>query len=151
MQISFDNKDHLDDFVRLNEQWISHYFKIEEADRNLAADPYKIVRDGGHIISLADGERVVGVCALFKDGEDTFELARMAVDPEDHGKGYSNILMGAALDRAREKGAKKVYLVSNTILAPAIALYRKYGFEMVHEGPHPHYARANIVMELQLS
>jgi N-acetylglutamate synthase-like GNAT family acetyltransferase len=151
MLIDFDNKDHLDDFIRLNEQWIAQYFKIEEADRKLADNPYKIVSDGGHIISLVEEGRVVGVCALFKDGADTFELARMAVDPADHGKGYSNILMGAALDRAREKGAKKVYLVSNTILAPAIALYRKHGFITVHKGPHPHYDRANIVMELRLA
>ena len=101
MPIEFDNKAHLDDFVRLNEQWISEHFSIEEADQKLAADPYKIVRDGGHIISLVEEGRVVGVCALFKDGKTSFELARMAVDPAERGKGYSNllILVPAALVR----------------------------------------------------
>jgi N-acetylglutamate synthase-like GNAT family acetyltransferase len=150
MPIEFDNKAHLDAFIRLNEQWISKYFEVEEADRKLAADPYKIVTDGGHIISLVEGNRVVGVCALFKDGKESFELARMAVDPAEQGKGYSNLLIRAALDRAREKGASRVYLVSNTILVPAIALYRKFGFVTLSEGPHPHYARANIVMELSI-
>jgi putative acetyltransferase len=148
MPIEFDNKDHLADFVRLNEQWISTYFSLEDADRRLAENPYKVVTNGGHILSLVEDGRVVGVCALFGQDDDSFELARMAVDPEERGKGYGDILIRAALERAREKGAKRVFLVSNTILAPAIALYRKHGFEAVHEGQHPSYARANIVMEI---
>ena len=150
MPIEFDNVDHCDDLIRLNEQWISEHFAIEEADRRLAANPFKIVSDGGHIISLVESGRVVGVCALFKISKDRYELARMAVDPSERGKGYGDALITAALSRARDKGASSIYLDSNTMLAPAIALYRKHGFETVSEGPHPEYARCNIVMELRL-
>ena len=150
MTIEFDNKDHLKDFIRLNEMWISEYFAIEDADRKLAADPFKVVTDGGHILSLVEEGKVLGVCALFRDGEKAYELARMAVDPAARGKGYGDILIRAALDRAREKGAARVYLVSNTVLTPAIKLYRKHGFVTTFEGPHPDYARANIVMEVRL-
>ena len=149
MPIEFDNVDHCDDFIRLNEQWISEHFAIEEADRKLAANPFKIVSDGGHIISLVASGRVVGVCALFKISEDRYELARMAVEPSARGKGYGDALITAALNRARDKGASSIYLDSNTVLVPAIALYRKHGFETVSEGPHPEYARCNIVMELR--
>jgi GNAT superfamily N-acetyltransferase len=150
MPIEFDNLDHCDDFVRLNERWISEHFSIEEADRKLAANPFKIVSDGGHIISLVENGHVVGVCALFKIDEDRYELARMAVDPVERGKGYGDVLITAALRRARDKGASTITLDSNTALAPAIALYRKHGFKTVSEGPHPEYARCNIVMELRL-
>lgn len=147
MRIEFDNEQHCEDFVRLNEQWISEYFSIEEADRKLSADPFKIVTDGGHIISLVEDDRVIGVCALFKDDGNGYQLARMAVEPSERGKGYGNVLIRTALELARESGASRVYLLSNTVLAPAIALYRKYGFSTLTEGPHPVYARCNIVME----
>lgn len=147
MHIVFDNKNHCGDFVRLNEQWISEHFSIEESDRRLAADPFRIVTDGGHIISIMEGDRVVGVCALIKEGEHCYQLARMAVEPGKRGKGYGRALMNAALECTREDGASRVYLLSNTALAPAIALYEKHGFRTVSEGPHPVYARCNIVME----
>ena len=149
MLIEFNNERHCDDFVRLNEQWIAENFSIEEPDRVMAENPFRIVTDGGHIISLVTDGRVIGVCALVKDGEHSYQLARMAVDPVERGKGYGDVLMRAALERAREDGASRIYLFSNTILAPAIALYRKHGFSTLSEGPHPAYARCNIVMELQ--
>lgn len=88
MLIEFNNELHCRDFVRLNELWITEHFQIEEADRKLAADPMKIVADGGHIISLVEDGHVVGVCALFKESNNRFQLARMAVEPRERGKGY---------------------------------------------------------------
>jgi N-acetylglutamate synthase-like GNAT family acetyltransferase len=78
----------LDDFVRLNEEWISTYFELEAADKKLAANPYKIIENGGYIFSLVSNNEVLGVCALFNDGHGTFELARMAVAPQYLGNGY---------------------------------------------------------------
>lgn len=150
MPIEFNNEHHCKDFVRLNEQWITEHFSIEEADRKLAANPFQIVHNGGHIISLVEAGRVVGVCALFKESPQCYQLARMAVEPSERGKGYGNILIRAALERVRESGASRVYLHSNTVLVPAIALYRKHGFNTFTEGQHPVYARSNIIMELLL-
>lgn len=150
MPIEIDNPSHCDAFIRLNEQWISEHFAPEEADRRLASDPFRIVREGGHILSLVEDGVVVGVCALLGGNGHRFQLARMAVDPRKRGRGHGDRLMTAALRPARADGAASVYLLSNTVLAPAIALYRKYGFRTLSEGPHPHYARCNIVMELLL-
>jgi|WetSurMetagenome_2_1015567.scaffolds.fasta_scaffold1381726_1 putative acetyltransferase len=98
MHVEFDNPNLCDDFIRLNEQWITEHFSIENADRELAAHPFRIVEDGGHIITLMEGVRVLGVCALFNVGDGNFELARMAVEPGEQGKGYGDILIQAALD-----------------------------------------------------
>ena len=148
-RIETDNAAHCEAFVRLNEQWISEHFKLEAADRKLAADPFAIVDAGGHILSLVENGRVVGVCALIRDDDGGFQLARMAVDRNERGKGYGEMLMTAALARARADGATSMYLLTNTVLAPAVALYRKHGFRIVAEGPHPVYARCNLVMELR--
>lgn len=150
MPIELDDPRHSAAFVRLNELWISEHFTLEDADRALAADPMKIVRDGGHVLAVVERGRVVGVCALFKEDEDRYQLARMAVEPAERGKGYGDALLVAALAKAKEKGARSVCLLSNTVLAPAIALYRKHGFRTVSEGRHPVYARCDVVMERSL-
>lgn len=151
MQIELDNEKHCADFIRLNEAWISEHFAIEQTDRDLAADPFKIVRDGGHILSLVENGQVVGVCALIRESDERYQLARMAVDESSRGKGYGEALMAAALKKLRERGAETVYLLSNTALGPAISLYRKHGFETVSEETHPVYSRCNVVMELELT
>jgi len=149
LSIVFDDERHTGDFIRLNEKWISEHFSIEEADRKLAEKTFKIVTDGGHIITLLIEGVVKGVCALFKEGGHCYQLARMAVEPSERGKGYGTLLIQAALERARTDGATRVYLLSNTLLSSAIALYRKHGFRVVSEGKHPIYARCNIVMEIR--
>jgi GNAT superfamily N-acetyltransferase len=150
MRLEFDNPRYCDSFIRLNEQWITEYFSIEEVDKRLAENPMQIVECGGHIISLVEVDRVIGVCALFKESDDCFQLARMAVDTKERGKGYGDVLIKAAIGRASSRGAKIIYLVSNTVLTPAISLYRKHGFIIREEGQHPVYARANIIMERSL-
>lgn len=151
MEVAENNQKYLDDFVRLNEEWISTYFEIEDVDRKLAANPGKVIDDGGYIFSLVCDEEIVGVCALFNEGNGIYELARMAVAPKHQGKGYGERLMQVCLSRLKEIEAKKVYLISNTKLNAAISLYKKHGFQTASEGRHPVYSRANIVMERYVS
>jgi putative acetyltransferase len=147
MEILENKKEHLKDFIRLNEEWISTYFKIEAVDIELAANPYKVIENGGFIFSLLVHDSVVGTCALFNSGDGVYELARMAVSPEHQGLGYGNALINTCIKKLKEINANKVYLVSNTKLASAIALYKKHNFETTFEGAHPVYLRANIIME----
>jgi putative acetyltransferase len=150
MIIERDRRDCLSDFIRLNEVWITEHFEIEAMDRHLSDDPGRVLRESGHIFSATIDGIVVGVAALFRDGPDQFELARMAVDHAYRGQGIGRALALAALQQARDEGATRVTLGSNTKLAPAIALYRSLGFTVVREGAHPEYARCNIVMALDL-
>ena len=147
MQFKYDDEDSCKEFIRLNEEWITKFFALEEADRKLADNPMKIVADGGHIISLHAGGNIVGVCALFKETSKRYQLARMAVRPTERGKGFGDALIQAALQRAKETGAENVFLLTNTVLIAALRLYRKHGFEVISEGKHPVYSRCNIVME----
>ena len=151
MEIVENIPDYLDDFISLNEEWISSYFEIEEVDKLLAANPYKIIENGGYIFTAISNGMAVGVCALFKESDDIFELARMAVSPSEQGKGIGNILIQTCLTKLKTIAAKKVYLVSNTKLESAINLYKKHGFITKSLGQHPVYSRANIVMEQFIS
>lgn len=141
------DKTYLDDFIRLNEAWISRYFKLEAPDFALARNPARIIDDGGFVFTLLADNQVAGVCALFRESAQVFQLARMAVDVTCLGKGYGHHLMATAIQKLEEIHATRVFLLSNTKLTAAIALYRKHGFTVMNEEQHPVYARCNIMME----
>jgi DNA-binding MarR family transcriptional regulator/N-acetylglutamate synthase-like GNAT family acetyltransferase len=139
-------------FKKLNEEWISKYFKMEEADYKALDHPEEyILNKGGRILIALYQNEPVGVCALLKMNHFLFdyELAKMAVSPKMHGKNIGYTLGMAALNTARNLGAKTVYLESNTILKPAINLYHKLGFKKVSGESSP-YERCNIQMSVDL-
>jgi DNA-binding MarR family transcriptional regulator/GNAT superfamily N-acetyltransferase len=139
-------------FKSLNEEWISRYFKMEETDHKALDNPSSyITSKGGYILVALYNEEPVGVCALIKmnDPEFDFELAKMAVSPHAQGKNIGWLLGQAAIKKAKDEGAKKLYLESNTILKPAINLYEKIGFQKIVNRPTP-YERSNIQMSLSL-
>ncbi len=138
-------------FRDLNLEWIEACFTVETADRKALDDPEgAILRPGGHILMAEAGDRIVGTCALIRLGPHAFELAKMAVSPAARGRGIGRLLGQAAIERARASGARRVELLSNTVLAPAIALYRKLGFVEAPLGA-TEYRRANIRMVLELA
>jgi GNAT superfamily N-acetyltransferase len=139
------------DFERLNRDWIERYFVLEPPDMAVFQDPRRLIVDpGGQIFFVMDEGGVQGTCALVPHGPGTFELAKMAVRQESRGRGYGDLLMEAAIGFARRAGARRLTLVSNTLLAPALRLYRKHGFvEVPLEGRHG-YERVDIQLELTL-
>lgn len=137
-------------FKALNEEWIKKFFVMEAGDYKLLDHPEEeILTKGGHIaFALLDGE-VVGTCALVKteDHPLTFELSKMAVSPKAQGKKLGYLLGNALVEKAKELKAEKVFLVTNSILVPAIKLYEKLGFIHTPIG-HAEYDRADVRMEL---
>ncbi|MNR55547.1 Acetyltransferase (GNAT) family protein [compost metagenome] len=79
-----------------------------------------------------------------------YEMAKMAVSPKVQGKNIGWLLGQAIVNVAKELGASKLYLESNTILKPAISLYQKLGFQKIVGQATP-YKRSNIQMELNLN
>jgi ribosomal protein S18 acetylase RimI-like enzyme len=75
----------------------------------------------------------------------------MAVAPAARGRGYGDLLMEASLAFAREIDSRRIVVVSNTVLSPAIRLYQKHGFVQVPLASDGRYRRANIRLELELS
>lgn len=139
-------------FRSLNEEWISTYFEMEAADYKALDDPeaYILSKGGKIFVALYNGEPL-GVCALIKmeDPVYDFEMAKMAVSPKAQGKNMGWLLGKAIILAAKDMGASKLYLESNTILKPAINLYHKLGFQKIIGRPTP-YKRCNIQMELDL-
>lgn len=145
--VPFDPR-YADDFARLNYQWIEEYFGVEDHDRKVLDDPRREVIDrGGEIFFALIGERVVGTAAMIAAGDD-FELAKMAVEPEFRGRGIGDLLLKAAIGFARRSGNRRIWLLSNSRLAAALALYRKHGFVDIPVGNDSPYSRTDVRMEL---
>jgi len=137
-------------FRALNHEWIGHYFTIEPIDNEMLDDPEGyIIAPGGHIFMAQHSGELVGTCALIKEHVGVYELAKMAVAPRAQGLGIGWALGQAILGKAREMGASRVELLSNSRLTPALALYEKLGFRHVPVPPTP-YQRTNVKMMIDI-
>jgi len=134
-------------FEKLNREWIEKYFSMEQPDYDILQDPRKhILEEGGSIFMAFYGQSVVGTVALKIVSPKVYELTKMAVNEHYQGKKIGRALAEAAIKKAKDSGASKIILYSNTMLESAIALYEKLGFrEIPVDGP---YQRTNIKMEL---
>ncbi|MBE6026145.1 MAG: GNAT family N-acetyltransferase, partial [Clostridiales bacterium] len=63
------------------------------------------------------------------------------------GRGYAVKLMEHAIKKAKEAGARRVFLYTNSKLAPALSLYKKLGFTQVDRGESK-YPSADMEFEL---
>ena len=139
------------DFERLNCEWIEAYFSIEEADREVFADPMrKIIAPGGQIFFIIESGEAKGTCAVLRHSHTTYELAKMAVAPPARGRGFGDLLMQAAIEFARRAGAEELILSSNTKLGSALRLYEKYGFRQMPHISDERYQRVDVMMRLSL-
>jgi len=140
-------------FRRLNEEWITRFFRIEPKEEIILADPQRTILDaGGSIFFATAGERCVGCCALIRLGDKEFEVAKMAVEPAYQRAGIGRRLLQAAIEEGRKAGAKRLYLETNHVLTPAIRLYESLGFKHIPENRivPSQYERADVYMELIL-
>jgi ribosomal protein S18 acetylase RimI-like enzyme len=100
------------------------------------------LRDGAiHLVALAEGE-VVGWCDLRPKAAPTQRhsaVLGMGIVREHRGRGLGSRLLAETLERADAQGLRRAELVVRADNAPAIALYRRYGF--VVEGRCRQYLR----------
>ncbi len=150
MQIVDFEPRHADAWRSLGEAWIIGTFAMEAKDREVLDDPQgKILAKGGRILMAERDGEAVGCVALIPLADGGFEVAKMTVSAAARGTGLGRLLMQACIDQARALGAPRLYLETNSSLAPAIALYRSAGFVDLPPRQSP-YVRADVFMELRL-
>jgi putative acetyltransferase len=147
MEIVEFEPEHAPAFKALNEAWIGKHFTLEAKDREVLDDPQgKILAKGGRIFMALDGDRAVGCVALIRMPDGGYEVAKMTVVEAARGSGLGRKLMQACIDEGERLGAPRLYLETNSSLAPALALYRAMGFKDLAPVP-TEYARADVFME----
>ncbi|MDQ7994496.1 MAG: helix-turn-helix domain-containing GNAT family N-acetyltransferase [Luteibacter sp.] len=138
-------------FRRLNQQWLERYFRVEDVDRALFADPEGMVlAQGGAIFFALYAGEVVGTCALIHEGEGVYELSKMGVDENYRGLGAGRALLDAAIADYRARGGTELFLESNSKLTKALGMYQRAGFVLQPAlRPGSHYERADVYMVYQ--
>jgi len=139
---------HADAWRDLNTAWISRHFTMEAKDHEALNDPVgKILDKGGHILMAeTDDGDIIGCVGLIPLADGGFEVAKMTVTEQARGTGLGRLLMQACIDKAHAVGAPRLYLETNSSLAPALGLYRAMGFVDLPQRDTP-YARADVFME----
>ena len=144
-------KRHQPYFDKFNRAWIEAWFTMEPLDEWVLTNPEEaILKDGGDILMASCNDEIAGTVALRKMSDGVFEFTKMAVDENFRRKGIAEALTYASFEKAKELGATKVVLYSNTKNAAAIKLYEKIGFKHLPV-ENDVYARANEKMEIDLS
>jgi putative acetyltransferase len=141
-------------FRALNEEWITRYFVLEPKDVASLMDPQAtILNRGGRIFLAVQDSRAIGCCALLAMGPGEYEVAKMAVTEAFQGAGIGRRLLTRTIDEGRALGARRLYLETNSKLAPAVRLYQSLGFRHIPPErivPSP-YTRTNVYMELDIA
>ncbi len=138
-------------FKVLNVEWLESYFSVTEADLKILSSPEVIIEKGGSVLFVSMNDRIVGTCALIKENDHTFELIKMGVTPTARGKHVGDFLLKAAIEEARLKGGKLIWLETAALLEAAVGLYKKYGFVQVGgEEVHPMFGRITFRMERKI-
>ncbi|KFF04537.1 GNAT family N-acetyltransferase [Flavobacterium reichenbachii] len=141
---SSDLKEHI---KILNVAWLEKYFKVEEKDELTLSNPQEeIIKKGGKIFYARYNGEILGTYSLLKIDDEAYELSKMAVSDKAQGLGVGNKMLLHCMTTAKENNIKKLILYSNTMLLPAIHLYKKFGFVEIplEDGV---YDRADIKME----
>ena len=141
-------------FRELNEAWIRAFFAMEERDHQVLGDPLRPILNKGGLIFMALCDGIpAGCCALQVCGEGCYELAKMAVSQEMRGLGLGRKLLAYVIQQARNSGATRLVLETNSRLENAIHLYEDAGFTRIppERGHASPYARADVAMEMNLT
>lgn len=90
---------------------------------------------GGAFLVADDGFAICGVVAIRRH-DDSAELKRLYVRPAARGAGWADQLVAQAIGTATMLGASRIWLETLPgLMDPAIALYRRHGFDTVEDQP----------------
>lgn len=143
--------EHAGRFAELNREWLERHGLMEPPDERQLADPQvQFIDCGGQIFVALHNDNVVGTCAVVPHGVEEFELAKLAVSPAYRGQGIARRLVERCIAYARERGARRVILVSNSQLQAALRLYESFGFTYSGVPEVREYESADVYMALNL-
>ncbi|MDO4306633.1 MAG: GNAT family N-acetyltransferase [Eubacteriales bacterium] len=119
------------DFIELNTQWVERYFVMEQADREVLEHVEELLKTGAMIYFAVENGKVLATCMAMPLGADVWEICKLAASGQYTGTGAGSAVFKASMDYAVAQGAKKLTLISNRRLKPALHIYEKFGFREV--------------------
>ncbi len=134
-------------FIDFNTDWIvSNFGFLEKEDIETFNSIDKIISNGGMIFFAIEDDIVLAACMAHPLKGDVWEICKLCSNKNVSHKGAGSAVFKASMDWAVKYGAKKMMLISNSKLKPAIHIYEKFGFKQI---PYENYGyiRGDIAFE----
>lgn len=141
-------------FDRYNRAWIAKYFFVEPIDELVLTNPHEhIISKGGECWFAEMNGQIVGCYAMIARDDGNFEFSKLGIAPEAKGQKLGHRLLYHALDRAKERGAKKIIIYTHSSLTTACKLYRDEGFVDIVgcDNEKNRYARCDTLLERSIT
>lgn len=119
-------------FYILAGKWLQDILggELEEEDEITLRHPEKAyLQDGGFVFFALYQGKPAGCVALKRLNEDTFEFAKLFIDPKVRNQGIATRLIERCITRCRENGARQLWLQTTMSMPEAHRLYYKMGFK----------------------
>lgn len=152
MKIIEYEKKYKKDFIELNTAWVQRFFTLEQADLEVLEHVDNLLEKGAMIYFAVEEEKVFATCMAMPLKDDVWEICKLAATGQYTGKGAGSGVFKACMNYAISHGAKKLTLISNRRLKPALHIYQKFGFQEVPlNKAFWGFDRADIEFELVVS
>lgn len=146
--IPFEEK-YRQDFIDFNTDWIvSNFGFLEDHDKETFEKIDEEIKAGGMIFFAVENDIALATCMTVPMTETTWEICKLASNKNVPHKGAGSAVFEEAMKWAFDHGAKKLFILSNSRLKPALHIYRKYGFKEIPLDNYE-YIRGDIAFEYQ--
>lgn len=134
-------------FIQFNTDWIVDNFGVlEQEDIETFEKIEEELEHGAMIYFAIEDDVPLAACMAKPMREGTWEICKLASNKHRAHKGCGSAVFEAAMEWAIKHGAKKLFLLSNRKLKPAIHIYEKYGFQEIKLNDYE-YVRGDIAFE----
>ena len=148
--IAFEEK-YRQDFIDFNTDWIvSEFGFLEEHDREAFEMIDEELRAGAMIFFAVEDDIALATCMARPMEGSTWEICKLGSNKNVSHKGAGSAVFEASMRWALQHGADRLFILSNSKLAPALHIYRKYGFREIKLKDYE-YVRGDIAFEYRKS
>ncbi len=114
--------------------WSEDYPSDETFDFDLSRDALFVLKTDGSIqaaISLEEDEAVDALPCWDENLKPEGELARLAVLPDQQGRGLGKVMMQFGLDELKRRGYRGIHIIVNKYNESALRCYAGFGYRTV--------------------
>ena len=134
-------------FIDFNTDWIvSNFGFLEEHDKETFEKIDEELNNGAMIFFAVEDEIPLACCMSMPMKDNTWEICKLGSNKNVPHKGAGTLVFKASMEQAFEHGAKRLFIISNSKLKPALHIYRKNGFKEIKLDNYE-YVRGDIAFE----
>ena len=134
-------------FIDFNTDWIvTNFGKLEPHDLETFDKIDEELRNGAMIFFAIENDIPLACCMSMPMEGDTWEICKLGSNKNMPHKGAGTLVFTAAMEWAQKHGAKRLFILSNSRLKPALHIYEKHGFKEIKLDDYG-YERGDIAFE----